>query len=99
GEGLGGNVLQVAPELPLQRLLRQVGDVRRHARHGEPVARLDAELEVAALRPVGIGHHRLAAVAIGTAANTRSLWREAHCSTCMPPIDPPITQKSSSIPK
>ena len=50
-----------AAELSLQRLLRQVGDVGGHARHGQAVARLDAEIEVAALRPVGIGHHGLPA--------------------------------------
>ena len=40
-----------------------------------------------------------AAVAIGTAANTRGPWRAAHSSTCMPPIEPPITQNSCSMPR
>ena len=49
-EALGRQVLQVAAELALQRLLGQVGDVRGHARDGEAVARLRAELQIAALR-------------------------------------------------
>ena len=40
-----------------------------------------------------------AAVAIGTAVNTRSVWLAAHSSTCMPPIEPPITQNSWSMPR
>ena len=40
-----------------------------------------------------------AAVAIGTAANTRSWYRDAHSSTCMPPIDPPMTAKSWAMPE
>src|SRR5690606_26061517 len=39
-----------------------------------------------------------AAVAMGTAVNTRSECRAAHSSTCMPPIEPPMTQKSWSMP-
>ncbi len=40
-----------------------------------------------------------AAVAIGTAAKTRSGKAAAHCSTCMPPIEPPMTQNKVSIPR
>ena len=40
-----------------------------------------------------------AAVAIGTAENTRSEWLAAHSSTCMPPIEPPMTQNSWSMPR
>ena len=39
-----------------------------------------------------------AAQAIGTAAKTRSGKLAAHCSTCMPPIEPPSTQSSVSMP-
>ena len=40
-----------------------------------------------------------AAVAMGTAENTRSVWLAAHSSTCMPPIEPPTTQNSWSMPR
>ena len=54
-------VLEIAAELGVQRLVRHIGDVRGHARHGKPLARAPALVEIAALAPVGIGHHRLAA--------------------------------------
>ena len=54
-------VLEVAAELLVQRVVRQIGDVRGHARDGEALARALALVEIAALAPVGIGHHRLAA--------------------------------------
>ena len=40
--GDAGAVLQVAAELAVQRRLRQIGDVRGHARHGEAAAGLAA---------------------------------------------------------
>ena len=40
-----------------------------------------------------------AAVAIGTEVKTRSGYETAHSSACMPPIDPPITQNSWSMPR
>jgi len=40
-----------------------------------------------------------AAEAIGTAAKTRSGKLEAHCRTCIPPMDPPMTQNNCSIPR
>ena len=40
-----------------------------------------------------------AAEAIGIAANTRSGKLAAHCSACMPPIEPPTTQNSVSMPR
>jgi hypothetical protein len=39
------------------------------------------------------------AVAMGTAVATRSLCRAAQASACMPPIEPPTTQNSWSMPK
>ena len=40
-----------------------------------------------------------AAVAIGSAAKTASGYDATHCSTCMPPIEPPITANSRSMPR
>ena len=41
-----------------------------------------------------------AAVAIGHGGeDTLADRRAAHCSTCMPPIEPPITQNSLSMPR
>jgi hypothetical protein len=40
-----------------------------------------------------------AAQAIGAAAKTRSGKLAAHCRTCMPPIEPPMTQNSVSMPR
>ena len=40
-----------------------------------------------------------AAVAIGTAVADAVRWRAAHASTCMPPIEPPMTQNSWSMPR
>ena len=60
-EALGRQVLQGAAELALQRLFGEVGDMRGHARHGQSVARLVAEFQVAPLRPVGVGHDGLPA--------------------------------------
>ena len=37
------------------------------------------------------------AQAIGSAENTRSGKLAAHCSTCMPPIEPPATENNVSI--
>ena len=53
-------ILQVAAELRVQRVVRQIGDVRRHARNGEAFARARALIEIAALAPVWIGHDGLA---------------------------------------
>ena len=39
------------------------------------------------------------AQAIGIAANTRCGKLAAHCSTCMPPIEPPITANRLSMPR
>jgi hypothetical protein len=39
-----------------------------------------------------------AAVAIGMAEKTRSGKLAAHCSTCMPPIEPPMTENRLSMP-
>ena len=54
-------LLQAAAELAVQRLLGQVGDVRGHARDGEPVARHLAVRVIVAAAPVRIGHDGLAA--------------------------------------
>ena len=45
----------------MQRRVRKIGDVRAHARHRQPAPRIGAVLEIAALPPFRIGHHRLAA--------------------------------------
>ena len=60
-KALGGQILQGAAEFALQRLFRKIGDMRGHARHGQAVARLVAEFQVAPLRPVRVGHDRLPA--------------------------------------
>ncbi len=59
GEGRRLAVLQPAAELPVQRGFRQIGDVRAHARHGQPLLGPDAMQEIAPAAPVRIGHHRL----------------------------------------
>ena len=85
-EGRRLAVLQVAAEFAVQRLFGQVGDMGRHARHAEPLARPRALLDIAPAAPIGIGHdglpahlvkgdvlsRMLAAVAIGKAQKTRS---------------------------
>ena len=53
-----GAVLQIAPELRSQSLFGQIGDMRRHPRHGEPaVGRFPAV--IVAVLPARIGHDRL----------------------------------------
>jgi hypothetical protein len=54
-------ILHAAAELAMQRGVREIGDVRGHARHREPAARKRRMLGIAALMPIGIGHHGLAA--------------------------------------
>ncbi len=79
-------VLEPAAELAVQRRVRQIGDVRAHARDREPAPRIGALGEIAPAAPFRIGHHGLAAdlvegdvlrrmprrAAIGSAENTRS---------------------------
>ena len=60
-EGQRVAVLQLAAEFLVQRLGRQIGDVRGHARDRQTFARRDALLQIAAVPPVRIGHHRLPA--------------------------------------
>src|SRR3546814_4278210 len=60
-EGQRVAVLQAAAELAVQRRLRQVGDVRGHARHGETAVGVLALGKVPPAAPVEIGHDRLAA--------------------------------------
>ena len=40
-----------------------------------------------------------AVVASGMAARIRSGWCAAHSSTCIPPIEPPTTHSSRSMPR
>ena len=54
-------VLEAAAEFAVQRRVREVGDVRAHARDREPAPRVGAFGEIAALPPVGVRHHGLAA--------------------------------------
>ena len=54
-------ILEAAPELPVQRRVREVGDVRAHARDRKPFARIPAFGEIAPLAPFRIGHDRLTA--------------------------------------
>ena len=54
-------VLEIPPELAMQRIVGEVSDVGGHARHGEALPRAGAFAEVAAAPPLRIGHHRLAA--------------------------------------
>jgi len=56
-----GAVLQPTAELAVQSRVGQIGDVRAHARHRQPAARIGALEQVAAAAPLRIGHHRLAA--------------------------------------
>src|SRR5205823_1215286 len=58
-EGERFTVLQVAAELAVKGRLRQIGDVGSHARHGEPLSRTPAEIEILAAVPVRIGHDGL----------------------------------------
>ena len=60
-EGELGAVLQLPPELSVQRLVGHVGDVRGHARDREALSRALAELGIFSAAPVGVGHHRLPA--------------------------------------
>ena len=107
-------ILQVAAELALQRLLRQIGDVRGHARHREAVARHRADAPDSAPAPIGIGHHRLPPDLVegdvlrgmpgrrGDRHRREARGRHGAPpirSTCMPPIEPPITQNSWSMPR
>ena len=87
--------------------------MRGHARHRKAVARVRAELQVAPLAPVGIGHDGLPAdlvegdVLRGVPRSGGDRHRREDAigvagrpfSTCMPPIEPPITQNSSSMPR
>ena len=59
--GDGVAVLQPAAEPPVQRHLRHVGDVRRHARHGEPPLGMPAVVQVIPAAPVRVRHDGLAA--------------------------------------
>ena len=84
-EGRVVAILKLAAELAVQRRVRQIGDVRAHARDREPAPRIGALGEIAPAAPFRIGHHRLAAdfvegdvlrrmagrAAIGSAAKTR----------------------------
>ena len=54
-------VLELAAELAMQRGVREIGDVRAHARDGEPAARGCILGKIAAVAPFRIGHHRLTA--------------------------------------
>ena len=54
-------VLKLAAELAMQRGVREIGDVRAHARDREPAPRIGALDEIAAVPPIRIGHHRLTA--------------------------------------
>ena len=45
----------------MQRGVREIRDVRAHARNREPAPRIGALDEIAAVPPIRIGHHRLAA--------------------------------------
>ena len=54
-------ILELAAELAVQRGVRQIGDVRAHARDREPAPRIGALDQIAAAAPFRIGHHRLAA--------------------------------------
>ena len=61
GEGARRAVLQIAPELAVQRALREIGYVRRHARDGEALAGPRALDQIAPAAPVGVRHDRLPA--------------------------------------
>ena len=54
-------VLQGTAELALQRLLREIGDVRGHARHRQAARRHGLVQAIVAALPFGIGHDRLTA--------------------------------------
>ena len=54
-------VLEFAAEFAVQSRVRQIGDVRAHARDGEPAARIAALHQIAPAAPFRIGHDRLAA--------------------------------------
>ena len=53
-------ILQVAAELAVQGGFREIGDMRRHAGHGEPARWLATEGQITPAAPVGIGDDRLA---------------------------------------
>src|SRR4029077_19793636 len=52
-------VLQVPAELSVQRVVREISDMRRHAGDRESFARARALLKIPALAPVGISHDSL----------------------------------------
>jgi hypothetical protein len=54
-------ILETAPELAVQRRVREIGDVGAHARDREPLPRVLALGEIATLAPCRIGHDRLPA--------------------------------------
>ena len=54
-------VLKLASELAMQGRVREICDMRAHARDREPAARIGAFDQIAAAAPFRIGHHRLAA--------------------------------------
>src|SRR6202158_2071103 len=87
-------VLHPPPELAVQGRIREVGDMRGHPRDAEAAMRMGSLFEVAPVVPIGIGHHRLPAEFM-----KRDILRRVACSTCMPPIEPPTTQNSVSMPK
>jgi hypothetical protein len=60
-EGRIAAVLELAAELAMQRGVRQIGDVRAHARDREPALRIGSFDEIAAVPPFRIGHDGLAA--------------------------------------
>ena len=60
-EGRTVAILEIASEFPVQRPVREIGDVRGHARHGEALPRTGAGESVAAGAPFRVGHDRLAA--------------------------------------
>ncbi len=83
GKGRVVAVLELAAEFAVQGLVRQIGDMRGHARDREPATRLGLG-EIAAAPPVGIGHDRLPAdlmegdVLRGMARGRRDRQRRKH---------------------
>src|SRR5262249_25954399 len=54
-------ILQIAAELAVQGWLRQIRNVRRHARDGETARRLATETQILATAPFRVRHDRLPA--------------------------------------
>ena len=61
GKGARRAVLEIAPELAMQRALGEIGDVGRHARDAEALAGPRALDQIAPVPPVRIRHDRLPA--------------------------------------